>query len=92
MCSKETGVSVKRLCKYNECDKNVILHLGDRVYLQPKRKKSKTKTYVFREGDDLYRISQKFGVKLKSIYKRNDFDSYSKLVPGNIILLRGRKR
>ena len=90
--SKETGVSIKRLYKYNECDKSVVLHLGDRVYLQPKRKKSKTKTYVFREGDDLYRISQKFGVKLKSIYKRNDFDSYSKLVPGNIILLRGRKR
>lgn len=90
--SKETGVSIKRLCKYNECSKNVVLYLGDRVYLQPKRKKSKTKTYVFREGDDLYRISQKFGIKLKSIYKRNDLDSYSKPVSGDIIYLRGKKR
>ena len=90
--SKETGVSIKRLYKYNECDKSVVLHLGDRVYLQPKRKKSKTRTYVFREGDDLYGISQKFGVKLKSIYKRNNLDSSSKPVPGDIIFLRGRKR
>ena len=90
--SKETGVSVKRLYKYNECDKSVILYLGDRVYLQPKRKKSKTKTYVVRERDDLYRISQKFGVKLKSIYKRNNLNSSSKLLPGDIIFLRGRKR
>ena len=90
--SKETGVSVKRLYKYNECDKNMILYRGDRVYLQPKRKKSKIKTYVFREGDDLYRISQKFGVKLKSIFKRNNLDSSSNPKPGDIIFLRGRKR
>tara|TARA_B100001758_G_scaffold215118_1_gene200599 strand:- start:783 stop:1697 length:915 start_codon:yes stop_codon:yes gene_type:complete len=90
--SKETGVSLKRLYRYNECDKNVVLYLGDRVYLQPKKRKSKTKIYVFKEGDDLYRISQKFGVKLKYIYKRNNWTSSYNPVPGDVILLRGRKR
>lgn len=90
--SKETGVSLKRLYRYNECDKNVVLYLGDRVYLQPKKRKSKTKIYVFKEGDNLYRISQKFGVKLKYIYKRNKWTSSHNPVPGDVILLRGRKR
>ena len=90
--SKETGVPLKRLYKYNECDKHAILSLGDRVYLQPKKRKSKTKTYIFKEGDDLYSISQKFGIKLKSIYKRNRWSSSYKPVSGDVIILRGKKR
>tara|TARA_B110000211_G_scaffold219459_1_gene265215 strand:- start:124 stop:1032 length:909 start_codon:yes stop_codon:yes gene_type:complete len=90
--SKETGVPLKRLYKYNECDKHTVLSLGDRVYLQPKKRKSKTKTYIFKEGDDLYRISQKFGIKLKSIYKRNRWSSSHKPVSGDVIILRGKKR
>jgi LysM repeat protein len=90
--SKETGVPVRRLYRYNECDKNTILSLGDRVYLQPKKRNSKTKSYIFKEGDDLYRISQEFGVKLKSIYKRNRWSNSYKPVSGVIVTLKGRKR
>jgi len=90
--SQETGVSIKRLYKYNECDENKSLSLGERVYLQPKKRRSRTRSYVFRKGDDLYSISQKFGVKLKYIYKRNRLLKSYKPASGEVILLRGRKK
>jgi len=90
--SQGTGLSLRRLYKYNECDKNKTLSVGDRIYLQSKKRKSKTKSYIFREGDDVYSISQEFGVKLKYLYKRNYWlDQYQPYV-GEVILLRGRRK
>ena len=37
---KEVGISWKKLAKYNERDKNDILHKGDIIYLKKKRKKA----------------------------------------------------
>lgn len=90
--SKETGIPLRRLYKYNECDANQSLNVGDKIYLQPKKRRAKVKSYVFKEGDDLYRISQEFGIKLKYIYKRNRWmKSYNPAV-GEVIILRGKKK
>lgn len=62
------------ILKYNECDIEVELIEGDRIYLQPKRKKSKQKTHVVKEGDSMYSISQAYGIKLKFLYKFNRMD------------------
>ena len=62
------------ILKYNECDIEVELIEGDRIYLQPKRKKSKQKTHVVKEGDSMYSISQAYGIKLKFLYKYNRMD------------------
>ena len=62
------------ILKYNECDIEVELIEGDRIYLQPKRKKSKQKNHVVKEGDSMYSISQAYGIKLKFLYKYNRMD------------------
>ena len=62
------------ILKYNECDIEVMLIEGDRIYLQPKRKKSKQKTHVVKQGDSMYSISQAYGIKLKFLYKYNRMD------------------
>ena len=83
---------MSRLYKYNDCNKDTILEIGTFVYLQPKRSRGTQKSYVFHSGDNLYRISQRFGIKLKYIYKRNNWiEGYSPL-EGEEIYFKGKKR
>lgn len=71
----ETGISRRRLAKYNERDKNDILAEGDIVYLKKKRRKApkeyKGRLHYVRQGQSMYTISQLYGIRLKQLYKLN---------------------
>ncbi len=71
--AKQIEVSEKRLLKYNELERVPELKGGERLYIQPKRRKAHRdfKTYTVQEGDSMYAIAQKFAIKLKYLYKRN---------------------
>lgn len=90
--AKRNNVALKRLYKYNECSADTLLQIGAAVYLQPKRKKGTQKSYVFANGDNLYKISQRFGIKLKHLYRRNNYEWGYQPKPGEVIYLRGRKK
>ena len=49
---------------------------GDIIYLKSKKKKaSKPYTvYVVKDGDSMHGISQKYGIRLKNLYKMNRKD------------------
>ena len=73
--ARETGVSVKKLLKYNELPKDAILHVGDVVYLEKKRQKADPyyagQPHVVQAGESLYDIAQRYGIRLGSLYKMN---------------------
>ncbi len=75
---KEVGISWRKLAKYNEQDKQATLHKGDIVYLKKKRRKApkqyKKRPHVVKKGESMYTISQKYGIRLKSLYKMNHLD------------------
>ena len=81
----------KNVRKYNELPKDYRFSGGEIVYLEEKRKKA-TKdhiSYTVKEGDSMYSVSQKFGVKLKNLYKLNGLDpETASLRVGDIIWLR----
>lgn len=83
---KEVGISWKKLAKYNERDKNDILHKGDIIYLKKKRKKApkqyKKRPHIVQAGESMYGISQKYGIRLKNLYKMNGLDPDFKIYPG----------
>lgn len=83
---KEVGISWKKLAKYNERDKNDILHKGDIIYLKKKRKKApkqyKKRPHIVQAGESMYGISQKYGIRLKNLYKMNGLDPDFKIFPG----------
>ncbi len=93
LLSQRTGVSEKRLLKYNDhlSGKNQLLQGGTRVFLQPKRSSYRGKTlwHVVQEGENLYYISQLYGVKMKSLYKRNRIPEGEEPIEGSSIKLRG---
>ena len=75
---KEVGISWRKLARYNERDKHTVLHKGDIIYLKKKRKKApkqyKKRPHVIQPGESMYSISQKYGIRLKSLYKMNHLD------------------
>ena len=75
--SKETGVSLRQLYKYNDFEEGrEVLTAGEVVYLQPKRMKSSDKkTVVSSDNQTLRQISQENGVRLKSLMRKNNLDN-----------------
>ena len=74
--AKEFGVSYRKLAKYNERGKKDILRNGEIVYLEKKRTKAdksfKRRPHIVRAGESMYSIAQAYGVRLKSLYKKNN--------------------
>ena len=78
--AKEYGVSARKLRRNNEVDKHHQLSAGDIVYFEKKQKRAdkiyKKKYHALQAGESLYGISQKYGMRLKTLYTIN------KLEPG----------
>ena len=74
--SKEFDVSRKKLRKYNDLYKGYVLQPGDILYLEKKNRKADKEhvVHVLRAGESMYSISQKYGIRLKNLYKRNKMD------------------
>ena len=89
--SAQTGISKRRIRKYNELYKEYSFKEGDIVYLKSKHNKA-VKGYDFhttKNGESLYSISQMYGIKLKAIYKMNpQYISYTTLKVGDVVRLR----
>ena len=69
-------ISWRKLVKYNDLQRDYTLMEGDIIYLKSKKKKaSKPYTvYVVKDGDSMHGISQKYGIRLKNLYKMNRKD------------------
>ena len=90
--AQETGVSVRKLLRYNERPRGSSLQPGDIVYLEKKRTKGdkslKGVPHVVQPGESLYDIAQHYGIRLASLYKLNALPaSYTPQV-GDLIWLR----
>ena len=89
--SDEFGISRRKLIKYNDLYKEYNIKAGDIIYLEKKRSKAnkENRFHTTGNGESLYSISQKYGVRLKNVYKMNpEFESYAPLKVGDVIRLR----
>jgi LysM repeat protein len=78
------------LPKYNELRNDFQLVPGQMLYLQPKREKAEPgkEFYSTAEGDTMYAISQRYGIKLKRLYEMNRMTEGSEPESGRKIWLR----
>lgn len=89
--SREFGMGLWQLYRYNDFgDRKDVLAEGDIVYLQPKRKRSKSsETFSVTSPTTLRNISQLEGIKLESLMDKNNISSPDELLPkGEKISLR----
>jgi len=81
--SKEFSVGLWQLYRYNDFGlKKDILEEGDIIFLQPKRRKSKSaETFSINNPLSLRMISQIEGIKLESLMDKNNISSPDELLP-----------
>ena len=77
--SEEFDIWIKQIYKFNDLKEGTALHPGMVIYLQPKRRKGDVKYHTVKGGESLWDISQKHGIKLKWLLKRNHLKADSKL-------------
>jgi LysM repeat protein len=90
----ELDLYKNELFRYNELDSDAELKTGQIIYLQPKRRKAAAgnEIHVVEKGQTLYDISQKYGIKLKSLYKRNQLLEGQQVPEGTQIYLRSNRK
>lgn len=81
--SKEFGMGLWQLYRYNDFgERKDVLEEGDIIYLQPKRRKSKSnETFSVSDPVSLRSISQIEGIKLESLMDKNNISSPDELLP-----------
>jgi len=93
--ARQVDLSARRLLEYNEGlnkdDEKVTP--GDRVYLQKKRNSYRGKEvyHTVEEGETLYDVAQRYGLKLDKLAKRNRLQEKDNPATGVKVKLRGSK-
>ncbi len=87
LLGKYTGKKASTLRKYNDLPKTADVSAGDIVYLAGKKSKAdksmKRVPHTVRPGETIHSISQLYGVKLSSIYKRNSLPPDHSIMVGD---------
>lgn len=90
----QLDLRARQIVKYNDDirDEEQLLTPGSRVYLQPKRNQFKghQKYHMLKEDESLVSVSQKYGIKLSALQKRNGLANNETPMPNQKLLLKGK--
>ena len=80
----------QKLLEYNETTSEEDIHDGDVVFLDKKKKEydGPLPFYRVKEGETLYQIAQRFGVRTSSLTRINNIDIFTPLRPGMTLRLK----
>ena len=88
----DMDISYRKLARYNERNKNDVLAEGEIIWLQKKAKKApkafKNKPHRVEPGESMYTISQRYGIRVKYLYKMNDLGPDYVIRPGDLLRVR----
>lgn len=87
-----TGKSVRKIQRWNELRYDDVLTKDQILYLRKKRDRAKVKKHRVQVGEDMYSISQRYGVKLHRLYKLNRMNPGEQPEVGEVLNLRWRRK
>lgn len=89
---EEIDISYRKIARYNERSKNDPIIEGEIIWLKKKQKRApkeyKNRLHYVRQGESMYSIAQKYGIRLKSLYKMNHLSPDYDLRVGDALRLR----
>lgn len=88
LLASQGGLSVHHFRKYNDMSDDQITDHGGIYYLESKRNKAKIYYHTTKEGDSMWDISQKYGVKLTRLLRKNRMVRSETPKAGRILWLR----
>ncbi len=91
--SRQTGVSLRKLYKYNELTRDYVPTQGDIIYLQKKRSQASKEfkhypIHIVEYNQSMWDIAQLYGIRLKYLYKLNQIDKDYVPQVGDILRIR----
>ena len=86
--ANEFDMASWQILRYNDLDKSAVLGESQVIFLQPKRSKGTQESYVVREGDNAWSISQEFGIKLNKLRKLNSLPAGQEPAVGRVLKLK----
>jgi LysM repeat protein len=88
--AEEYQLLALEVSRYNDLPPDAPLPPGHFIYLQPKRSKAAegNPVHIVKAGETMYMLSQKYAVKLASLYKMNVMEVGTECVPGQKVRIR----
>lgn len=84
---KEIGISYSKIARYNERDKHDSIVPGETIYLKKKQRRAEKRfkgtLHTVADGESMYSIAQKYGIRLKSLYKKNHLQPTYQIAVGD---------
>ncbi len=78
-----------QIIRYNQLEEGQAIGEGERIFLQPKRRRGPVPYHIANEEDTMAGISQQYGIRLENLYRRNAMTKGMEPRPGQRILLQG---
>ena len=78
------------LQRYNEITEEDRIKTGQKIYLQPKRKKAakEQSTHTVQEGETIHSIAQQYAIRTQHLRRRNGLSKGQEVKPGDVLKLR----
>ncbi len=88
----DLGIHAFQVFQYNELGKNESLQTGQIIYVEPKKKRASVASHVIQKGETMRDVSQLYGIKLKTLYKKNKIADGHEPQTGTVLLMQKNKR
>lgn len=89
---KKYEMMLWQITKYNDLNKDEPLVPGQKIYLQPKRYNGDEEFHIVKQGETMRDISQLHGIRLKTLYKKNNMVVGTQPKVGEKLNLKKRKK
>ncbi|MBK6347913.1 MAG: glucosaminidase domain-containing protein [Bacteroidales bacterium] len=89
--ARDLGIHVFQVLGYNELGKNEEIRAGQVIYIEPKKRKASQETHILSKDESMRDVSQLYGIKLKSLYKKNRLPEGHEPEPGTTLYLKNNK-
>ena len=90
--AEDVDMSYRKLAKYNERNKNDVLEEGEIIWLHKKARKApkafKNRPHRVEPGESMYIISQRYGIRVKYLYKMNGLGPDYVIKTGDLLRVR----
>lgn len=81
-----------QIYKYNDLPKGSRIEPGMVLYIKPKRNRAAVPEHQVSGEETMWEISQKYGIKLKKLYRKNRMEPGTQPAPGEVLSMRRRTR
>ncbi len=88
--SAEAGINPEKFMKYNDLESK-SLKPGEVYYLRNKKSRSSIDFHVVRQGETMWSISQRYGIRLKSLYKKNRMEIGETVNKGRLLWMSSKR-